>query len=39
MEAFTIGGGMTRDYISIKLIHFGVDSVNVFQGTNSGVAK
>jgi hypothetical protein len=39
MEAFTIGGGMPRDQVSIKLINFGVDNVNVFQGTKSSVTK
>jgi hypothetical protein len=34
-----VGGGVPRDQIAQKLICFGVDGVNVFQGTMSGVAK
>lgn len=39
MEVFTIGGGMPRDQVSTKLINFGVEGVNVFQGTKFGVTK
>jgi hypothetical protein len=39
MEAFTIGRGMLRNQVSTKLINFGVDNVNVFQGTKSSVTK
>ncbi len=39
MEALTTRGGMPRDYIASKLMSFGVDNVNVFQGTKSSVTK
>jgi len=39
MKALMIGGGVLRDQIAHKLICFGVDGVNVFQGTQSGVTK
>jgi hypothetical protein len=39
MEALMIGGGVSRDQIAYKLICFGVDGVNVFQDTNSGITK
>ncbi len=39
MEALIIGGGLPRDQIAQKLICFGVDGVNVFQGTKNGVTK
>ncbi len=34
-----INGGVPRNQIAQKLICFGADDVNVFQGTKSGVAK
>ncbi len=34
-----IGGGVPRNQIAHKLICFGANDVNVFQGTKSGVAK
>jgi hypothetical protein len=37
MEIFMIGGGVPKDQIAQKLICFGVDGVNVCQGTKSGV--
>ncbi len=39
MKVLIIGGGVLRDQIAQKLICFGVDGVNVFQGANSGVTK
>jgi hypothetical protein len=39
MEALMIGGGVPRNQIAQKLICFGANYVNVFQGTNSGVTK
>jgi hypothetical protein len=39
MEALTIGGGLPKYQIAQKLICFGVDGVNVFQGTKNGVTK
>jgi len=39
MEALIIGRGFPRDQIAQKLICFGVDGVNVFQGTKNGVTK
>jgi imidazole glycerol phosphate synthase subunit HisF len=40
MEAWMIGGGVSRDQIAQKLICFGADGVDVFQGTkSSGVIK
>ncbi len=39
MEALTIGGGMLRNHLATKLICFGGDNVNVFQGTKFGVTK
>jgi hypothetical protein len=39
MEALMIGGGVPKDQIAQKLIYFGVDGVNVCQGTKNGVAK
>jgi hypothetical protein len=38
MEMLTIGGG-SRDQIAQKLICFGANGVNVFQGTKNGVTK
>jgi hypothetical protein len=35
MEALTIGGDKPRYEVVTKLIGFGTDSVNVFQGTLS----
>jgi len=39
MEAFTIREGMPKDQVSTKFINFGVDNVNVFQGTKSSVTN
>ncbi len=39
METLTIGGGLSKDQIAQKFICFGVDGVNVFQGTKNGVTK
>ncbi len=39
MEALTIRGGMLRNHVTTKLICFGRDNVNVFQGTKFGVTK
>jgi hypothetical protein len=39
MEAMMIGGGLARDHIANKVVSFGVDGVNVFQGTKIGVIK
>jgi hypothetical protein len=39
MEALMIGGGLPRNQIAQKLICFGVDSVNVFQGIRIGVTN
>ncbi len=39
MEALMIGGGFARDHIVNKIIVFGVDGVNFFQGTKIGVIK
>jgi hypothetical protein len=39
MEALIIGGGVPRNQIAQKLICFGANGVNVFQGTKSGVTK
>jgi hypothetical protein len=39
MEALTIGGGMPRNHVSTKLVSFGGNNVNVFQGTKFGVIK
>jgi hypothetical protein len=39
MEAFMISGGLPRNQITQKLICFGVDDVNVFQGTRTSVTK
>ncbi len=39
MEALTIRGGMPKDQIVNKLMSFGVDCVNMFQGTKSSVTK
>jgi len=39
MKALMINGCVLRDQIAQKLICFGVDGVNVFQGANSGVTK
>jgi len=33
MEALTIGEGMPRDQVASKLMNFGTNDVNVFQGT------
>jgi hypothetical protein len=35
METLTIGGGMPRDEVVTKLISFGANGANVFQGTLS----
>jgi hypothetical protein len=39
VEAFKIGGGLPRYQIAQKFICFGVDGVNVFNGTKNGVTK
>jgi hypothetical protein len=39
MEALTIKGGMLRDQVVNKLLNFGTNGVNVFQGTKYGVTK
>ncbi len=39
MHALMISGGMPRKQIAQKLICFGVNGVNVFQSTKSGVTK
>jgi hypothetical protein len=39
MEALMIGGGVPRDQIAQKLICFGANGVDVFQGVKSGVTK
>ncbi len=39
MEALMIGGGVPKDQIAQKLICFGANGVNVFQGTKSDVTK
>jgi hypothetical protein len=39
MEMLTIGGGLSRNQIVQKLICFGANGVNVFQGIKNGVTK
>jgi hypothetical protein len=39
MEALTIDEGFLRDQVAQKLIYFGANGVNVFQGTKNGVTK
>ncbi len=39
MEALMIGGGLLKDQIVQKLICFGANGVDVFQGTKNGVTK
>ncbi len=39
MEALSIRGSMLRDKVVNKLMSFGVNNVNVFQGTKYGVTK
>jgi hypothetical protein len=39
MDALMISGGVPRNQIAEKLICFGANGVNVFQGTKSGVTK
>jgi hypothetical protein len=39
MDPLMINGGVPRDQIAQKLICFGANGVNVFQGTKSGVTK
>jgi hypothetical protein len=39
MDALMIGGGVPKDQIAQKLIYFGANGVNVFQGTKSDVTK
>jgi hypothetical protein len=39
MDALMIGGGVPKDQIAQKLICFGANGVNVFQGTKSDVTK
>jgi hypothetical protein len=39
MEALMISGGLPWNQITQKLICFGADGVNVFQGTRIGVTK
>ncbi len=36
MEEMMIGGRLARDHIVDKIISFGADGVNVFQGTKIG---
>jgi hypothetical protein len=39
MEALTIGRGLLRNHIAQKLLCFGPNGVNIFQGTKNGVTK
>jgi len=39
MDALTIGEGMPRDQVTSKLMNFGTDDVNVFQGTSVTLSK
>jgi hypothetical protein len=39
MEVVMIGGGLPQDQIAKKLICFGVDGANVFQGTKTSVIR
>jgi hypothetical protein len=39
MEVVMIGGGLPQDQIAKKLICFGVDGANVFQGTKISVIR
>jgi len=39
MEALTIGKGMPRDQVASKLMNFGTNDVNVFQGTGVTLSK
>ncbi len=37
IEALTIRGALNKKYMTKKLVSFGVDKVNIFQGTYNGV--
>jgi len=37
MEALTIGRGLPRNHIAQKLLCFGRNGVNIFQGTKNGL--
>jgi len=39
MEALTIGKGMPRDQVASKLMNFGTNDVNMFQGTGVTLSK
>ncbi len=39
MEALTIGKGMPRNQLASKLMNFGTNDVNVFQGTSVTLNK